>query len=678
MPDCRRLDIERTTQTRFGGFFIGETMANVLSRMQILLEADTANFQQDLGKAGNTAKEQFDKMVDSAKSMAIAVAGAFTIDAIAGFVNDAINAAVELDNLSHAVGISSQQMQRLQFATQMTGVDAGRLGDAFGGLNEKILEAATQGGESADTFKALGINVKDAQGNVKSADQVFREMADAMAGMEDGATKSAIASNLMGDAGAELIPVLNLGAAGLDDLGQKAEQYGIVQGPEAVQSARELKQAMTLMQGQLQGAANTLAASLLPLMRDMAGDTTAAADRMNAGTTAAEGFGNAIKGLYIVVRTAWIGIQALSDVVAKVLAARDQFLEGNFSDAKNILLDGTALNAYKDEWVNMVQTVTETGGQAVEVVKKQEEQIKRTGAAAAAARALAAGDDKKGKGDKDASAIDQIRGGLMSPEDRETAQYEKQRRLLETANASAFKSADERHRLLEQLEQQHLQKIQEMRSSAVLNDKEIQNYLAQIGAEAEQRNQAEAQAAMEEQEMDDLVNEYFAEKVVRTEEQKRQEMAKTKDFFLGGLDQMAQGQGKAAKAAQAIQKAQALQQIAINTHSAAIGAYNALAPIPFVGPALGVAAAAAAIAFGANMARGVMSGGQPSAPSSAPSAPTGSAAVQPISEQQPGRTQQTILQIPANSLMTGRMIADLLDDALGDGKQLTNLRVQAV
>ncbi|HEX5277557.1 MAG TPA: phage tail tape measure protein [Fluviicoccus sp.] len=653
-------------------------MANVLSRMQILLEADTANFQQDLGKAGNTAKEQFDKMVDSAKSMAIAVAGAFTIDAIAGFVNDAINAAVELDNLSHAVGISSQQMQRLQFATQMTGVDAGRLGDAFGGLNEKILEAATQGGESADTFKALGINVKDAQGNVKSADQVFREMADAMAGMEDGATKSAIASNLMGDAGAELIPVLNLGAAGLDDLGQKAEQYGIVQGPEAVQSARELKQAMTLMQGQLQGAANTLAASLLPLMRDMAGDTTAAADRMNAGTTAAEGFGNAIKGLYIVVRTAWIGLQALSDVVAKVLAARDQFLEGNFSDAKNILLDGTALNAYKDEWVNMVQTVTETGGQAVEVVKKQEEQIKRTGAAAAAARALAAGgDDKKGKGDKDASAIDQIRGGLMSPEDRETAQYEKQRRLLETANASAFESADERHRLLEQLEQQHIGRINELKDKERQTQERIEEearkkwmneildgpLVADIEFEASQKRIAyeESQKAAEE-----------------AEEQKRKQMGMTKDFFLGGLDQMAQGQGKAAKAAQAIQKAQALQQIAINTHSAAIGAYNALAPIPFVGPALGVAAAAAAIAFGANMARGVMSGGQPSAPSSAPSAPTGSAAVQPISEQQPGRTQQTILQIPANSLMTGRMIADLLDDALGDGKQLTNLRVQAV
>jgi len=57
---------------------------------------------------------------------------------------------------------------------------------------------------------------------------------------------------------------------------------------------------------------------------------------------------------------------------------------------------------------------------------------------------------------------------------------------------------------------------------------------------------------------------------------------------------MAQGQGKAAKAAQAIQKAQALYEIGVSTYRAAMGAYAALAPIPIVGPALGVAAAAAA------------------------------------------------------------------------------------
>ena len=80
------------------------------------------------------------------------------------------------------------------------------------------------------------------------------------------------------------------------------------------------------------------------------------------------------------------------------------------------------------------------------------------------------------------------------------------------------------------------------------------------------------------------------------------------------------------------------------------------------------------------MMAGVNGGGKPAAPgaTSLPSASGGSSSVTPVSQMPQERQQQTILQIPANSLMTGRMIADLLDEALGDGKELTNLRVQAV
>ena len=57
----------------------------------------------------------------------------------------------------------------------------------------------------------------------------------------------------------------------------------------------------------------------------------------------------------------------------------------------------------------------------------------------------------------------------------------------------------------------------------------------------------------------------------------------------------------------AISKAFALYQIAVDTRKAAIGGYNAMVNIPVVGPALAVAAAAAAIAFGAEQAAAVTS-----------------------------------------------------------------------
>lgn len=55
----------------------------------------------------------------------------------------------------------------------------------------------------------------------------------------------------------------------------------------------------------------------------------------------------------------------------------------------------------------------------------------------------------------------------------------------------------------------------------------------------------------------------------------------------------------------AIGKAAAIYNIGINTYQGAMAAYNALASIPYVGPALGAAAAGAVVAFGAEQIAGV-------------------------------------------------------------------------
>ena len=154
-------------------------------------------------------------------------------------------------------------------------------------------------------------------------------------------------------------------------------------------------------------------------------------------------------------------------------------------------------------------------------------------------------------------------------------------------------------------------------------------------------------------------------------EQRRANWQVASSFYLSSLNTMAQGQGKAAKAAKEVNKAMALWQIAQDTRSAAMAAYKALAGIPIVGPGLGAAAAAAAIAFGAMQAKAVMSdagpsgGGPAASPSVQPIAP-----VTPVAEQPKPEPISTV-QVPADTLFTGRQIVDLINDALGDGKRLS-------
>lgn len=72
--------------------------------------------------------------------------------------------------------------------------------------------------------------------------------------------------------------------------------------------------------------------------------------------------------------------------------------------------------------------------------------------------------------------------------------------------------------------------------------------------------------------------------------------------FSKGLNAMTQLQNSKSKALVGIGKAAALAQVSIDTAEGAIAAYQAMAHIPIVGPALGAAAAAAVVAYGAERA----------------------------------------------------------------------------
>lgn len=328
--------------------------------------------------------------------------------------------------------------------------------------------------------------------------------------------------------------------------------------------------------------------------------------------------------------------------------------------------------------------------------------------------------------EKQQAAVDKLAQSFMTEAEKENFFYEQQKNFLENANAKAFESANQRHQLLQQLETQHHQKIKEINDKAKeINDKAAADAQAKAIADANQRvaelledpivtdiaYEAKVQnddykAQQENIDLNDALdveeNAKNAYKLAMQQdfiasfltgeqdrinqaitmgdkelEARKAQMQATVGFFNQGLSQMAQGQGKAAKAAQAIQKAQALYEIGVNTYRAAVGAYAALSPIPFVGPALGVAAAAAAIAFGGSMANGVLSGGGGAGAvtgSAPPALPVSLSPTSQADQRAETPSQTTYIRIPEDSILTGRKLLDLMDEALGDGKKLNNLR----
>lgn len=138
--------------------------------------------------------------------------------------------------------------------------------------------------------------------------------------------------------------------------------------------------------------------------------------------------------------------------------------------------------------------------------------------------------------------------------------------------------------------------------------------------------------------------------------------------------------GRLGKAGLAIQKAMAIREIIVNTPAAAINAYKAMAGIPIIGPGLGVAAAAAAIAFGALQLRNVLSERKPGgAPPSAPSLAAAAPAPAPVAQAAPNQNivNITVLGNIIDQDQFARDLAPSINRAVGAGSDF-GLTVQEV
>lgn len=140
-------------------------------------------------------------------------------------------------------------------------------------------------------------------------------------------------------------------------------------------------------------------------------------------------------------------------------------------------------------------------------------------------------------------------------------------------------------------EQQHRLDLQaEEINSRVANEQAAQEQLTEaVRQGVEERKEITEQARAEEEQQETDLS--FLKKQLGINEKK--DKKSNLENITGMLKQ-------GSKEQMAVQKAQGIAQAAISTYQAANSAYSALAGIPVVGPALGIAAAAAAIAYGLN------------------------------------------------------------------------------
>jgi hypothetical protein len=151
-----------------------------------------------------------------------ALAPVATVGGLAALVGKTIEAGDTFNDLSQRTGVSVESLARFNRAAATSGTDIDSVAKALGKLSKGMYEAAETGkGPTSNALRALGISAADATGKLKSADQVTLEIANKFRAMPDGVEKTALAMQLFGKAGAEMIPMLNEGGAAIESLSVK-------------------------------------------------------------------------------------------------------------------------------------------------------------------------------------------------------------------------------------------------------------------------------------------------------------------------------------------------------------------------------------------------------------------------------------------------------------------------
>ena len=208
------------------------------AKFGLLIDAKTKG-ENNIKRLGNSMQGVEGK----AKNLGMAVRGVgnafkalFAAAAVAGFarfVKGAIDTADSFGKLEVRTGIAAEKLMAYVNAGKLADVSQKQLATGLKTLARTQAEAADGVATYSEAYAKLGLSVKKADGSLKPSDQLLGEIADKFADLPDGPEKAAIAMELFGKSGADMITLLNGGSKALeefnyqlsDNFAQNAEFY---------------------------------------------------------------------------------------------------------------------------------------------------------------------------------------------------------------------------------------------------------------------------------------------------------------------------------------------------------------------------------------------------------------------------------------------------------------------
>lgn len=174
--------------------------------------------------------------------------------------------AASTNALQRIAGGTKQEVSGLAGAMKLAGVNSDQVMGSLTIFSKNLGNASADGDKARTMTERLGTSFLDAAGNVKPMAQILAGLADKFKSMPDGAQKTALATQLFGRSGAQLLPFLNKGSAGIAELTTQAGKMGLVLDDVSGRIFSEARVSTRNYQAATQGLMVQLGQNLVPVL----------------------------------------------------------------------------------------------------------------------------------------------------------------------------------------------------------------------------------------------------------------------------------------------------------------------------------------------------------------------------------------------------------------------------
>lgn len=211
-------------------------------------------------------------MIEKLKKFGPALAEAFVAKEVVEFGMGLAEQAEQLEIHAQVLGMSTDALQKWQFAANLSGVSADELQASLQKMSRTVVQAQGSGAKLGTAFK--GLDFKRADGTFKDTDELLTDVAATIGGMTDSTLQAAAAAQIFGRSGARMLPFLKKGAAGIAEMKAEVDDLGGGFNEEFIEKSKEMIQDSKRLDFALLGLKVNAVGPLIDLMAEFADGAT--------------------------------------------------------------------------------------------------------------------------------------------------------------------------------------------------------------------------------------------------------------------------------------------------------------------------------------------------------------------------------------------------------------------